>query len=69
METTQTLIHFTNFKTADASKLNFDLNAQHTIMPLALWLQLVSTLNDEQRYILQTSDHSIHAVTTSLQAC
>ena len=69
METTQTLIHFTNFKTADPTGLNFDLNAQHTIMPLALWLQLISTLNDEQRYILQTTDHAIHAVTTSLQAC
>lgn len=69
METTQTLIHFTNFKTADPTKLNFDLNAQHTIMPTALWLQLVSTLNDEQRYIVQTSGLPIHAVTTSLQAC
>jgi hypothetical protein len=38
-------------------------------MPLALWLQLVSTLSDEQRYMLRTSDHAIHAVSASLTTC
>jgi hypothetical protein len=69
METTQTQIHFTNFKTSDPTGLNFDLNAKHAIMPLALWLQLVSTLSDEQRYMLRTSDHAIHAVSASLTTC